>query len=200
MKTWLAYLFTPRSASASSTRNGFPVRQRASLARTWSASGLRCAGGLATCRLLRPNAGCEPPGATYSCSACCRRVPACASSFGEYAGATQTVGGPRLRKDEPTWRKVFGSENQIALQETNFAETGTAVEPPKTGTRQSLQIGQPSASWVNCKAPVAWPRRSSCENLDAWWPPTDRCPPGNCTVWPHPGSRCKPSPAQTVVA
>ena len=28
----------------------------------------------------------------------------------------------------------------------------------------------------------------------------DSRPPGKCTAWPHPGSRCKPSPAPTVAA
>ncbi len=150
---------------------------------TWSASGIRAA---------------------HSCSACCRLVPACASSFGEYPEATQAVGGARLRKDEPTLRETFGSDNQIALQRINSAETGAAVEPPYTGSKPSLQIGQPSPSRAECDGSVAWPSTPSCEHLHAWWPSADasqdRHPPGNCTAWPQPGSRCKPSAAQTVAA
>ena len=169
------------AANASSTGDGLPARQRCQLGSPCSASGMRAA---------------------HSCSACRRLVPAWASLLAEYPAATQAVGGARLRKDEPTLREIFGSDNQIVWQRISSAETGAAVEPPYADSKLSLQIGQLSASWVECTGPLARPSTSSCAHLDAQGSPADAshnsCPPGNCTAWSHPGSRCKPSPGQTV--
>ncbi len=164
MKTWLRRLSTRRSLSASSTRDELPVRQRRWSGGPWSAVGMRDA---------------------HACCAGRRLAPAAASSFGEYPGATQTVGGARLRKEEPTLPDAFGSGSRIAFPGIDSAKTGAAVEPPYADSRPSLQIGQPSASWIECDGLVARPSPSSRGHSDAWWSPTDASrdsrPPENCT-------------------
>ena len=180
---WLGYLSTRRTVSASSTRNELPVRQRASPAR----HGLRAGY------------------AAHSCSACCRLVPACASSLrANTLGQLRPWAGRGSGKTSRHCERLSVLITKSRCKRINSAETGAAVEPPYTGSKPSLQIGQPSASWAECDGPIAWPSTPSCKHLDAWWSLTDASrdshPPGNCTAWPHPGSRCNPSPAQTVVA
>ncbi len=183
MKTWLGDLSTRRTVSASSTRNGLPVRQRASPA----LHGLR--------------AGYAPR---------IHAVHVVASSQPAQAPLANTLGQLRPWAGRGSGRTSRHCERFSVLRTKSRCKKSTRRKRGRQLNRHTPATGRVCRSGnrrhrgSNAKPPSHGRVRRHATHSDAWRSPTDASqdshPPGNCTVWPHPGSRCKPSPAQTVVA
>ncbi len=183
MKTWLGYLSTRRAVNALSTRNELPVRQRASPA----LHGLR-AGYAPRIHAAHVVASSQPAQAPSA------NTP---RQLRPWAGRGS---GKTSRRCERLSVPITKSH----CRESTRRKRGRQLNRHTPAVSRACRSGNRRHHGPNAMGPSHGRATSSCKHLDAWWSLTDASqdshPPGNCTAWPHPGSRCKPSPAQTVVA